>query len=572
MAGFGFHSTYAERFALQPAAWVADSLHATARPRPAQAQIKLSCHSITPRAFHRSQRGRVEWAKSPDRKGQSMLHVEHHSRKIGPPRWLGRGRLQSVTLHIPYGRVQTKEYPYVSTTRWTSEANKTEGAIQSGRTPCAWDLTGFVLPFSPYSDTMLFRLLNRVFGGHAGPAKEQPRGAESSPRSTQLNDVGDNDNAGKRECVSVTTDHAAWNEPTTKCQQYQVRYESLDRQRHEPNVPHQAELEGKARIQAEQDRNKTIVAQVSMEKDAIAMERQERNVLYQAELQDKAKIQRECDRYKATLDQVSMEKDAIAKERQQLRVMLEAERKEKDKITADCTKYREVAAGRIIEDGGPPNIQGRYRTMGEVLGGIKQAVTVTASEWAEDMSTNLGSQASAIPRILARVFVECHALVEHRRLEVYSFFLCGSMTANAATEMEENTAVFMRRHMRLHFDTMFPLRGQPQEDAYGAILDKFATWVSTALEGRITEEQVAGLLQSHQLRRLVTTYLDIMVNVTLQHPRLEFSDDCGQEQAFDVEVHANPIDGSILKRGETCVVVFPALPSQKKYVLPALGD
>lgn len=175
-----------------------------------------------------------------------------------------------------------------------------------------------------------------------------------------------------------------------------------------------------------------------------------------------------------------------------------------------------------------------------------------------------------LPRLLAQVFLSCHALVERRRLEIYWFFLNGSSAEqDMSIEMDQDTAEFMLRHMRAHFKTIFPLKGQQFEDAYGKVLSHLATWVADTLKLR-TQEEAADLLANSRLRSTVDSYLYILVSATLQHPRAEFTDDCGEEQAFDLKIHAESIDGDHVKQGDSCVVVFPSFPPEKRFIIPVV--
>jgi len=84
------------------------------------------------------------------------------------------------------------------------------------------------------------------------------------------------------------------------------------------------------------------------------------------------------------------------------------------------------------------------------------------------------------------------------------------------------------------------------------------------------QEEAADLLANSRLRSTVDSYLYILVSATLQHPRAEFTDDCGEEQAFDLKIHAESIDGDHVKQGDSCVVVFPSFPPEKRFIIPVV--
>ncbi|CAN0340250.1 unnamed protein product [Scytosiphon promiscuus] len=270
----------------------------------------------------------------------------------------------------------------------------------------------------------------------------------------------------------------------------------------------------------------------------------------------------------ARLQDLSQEKEKACNERHQLRALLQAECKAKAEVAGKLAKYEDAAAARTLIR--VENANALYLNKREIEMKIRQIVPTTAIEWAEEVSPKLDPEACVLPRLLAQVFSECYALVENRRLEICSFFLCGSnVEQTSAMEMDQDTADFMLRHMRAHFKTIFPLTGQHFEDAYGKIINRLATWVSATLESRTTEE-AAQLLASSRLRGIVESYLEIVVSAALQQPRAEFTDDCGEEQAFDLKVHAESICGAHVKHGNSCVVVFPSFPPQKRFVLPAV--
>ena len=269
------------------------------------------------------------------------------------------------------------------------------------------------------------------------------------------------------------------------------------------------------------------------------------------------------------LQSISREKDEISEKSQRLNVLLRGERQEKVEILAELARYKAAIATQIFDEKHVENDHALYLKKRQIKADVKQIMTVNAIEWAQEVFLKLDPK--ALPHLLARVFLECHALVEERRLEVHSFFLCGSnVHQDTATEMDLDTAKFMRRHMRLHFKNVFPVTGQQFEEAYVKVLNSLAGWMSESIDG-LTSQGAIELLGGSGLRGIMEVYLNILVSAALQHPREEFTDDCGQEQAFDRNIHAHSIDGDHLNHGDTCLVVFPSLPAQEKYVLPALG-
>ena len=65
-------------------------------------------------------------------------------------------------------------------------------------------------------------------------------------------------------------------------------------------------------------------------------------------------------------------------------------------------------------------------------------------------------------------------------------------------------------------------------------------------------------LMASELGPIVVDYIGIMVMCCLQRPAVIFSDDLGEVQRFDPEVHSEPIDGEPVGE-DSCIIVFPAL-------------
>lgn len=70
-------------------------------------------------------------------------------------------------------------------------------------------------------------------------------------------------------------------------------------------------------------------------------------------------------------------------------------------------------------------------------------------------------------------------------------------------------------------------------------------------------DAVYRALAASGLNKIVYEYLRITVYCCLQKPAVTFTDDLGNVERYNTEVHATPIDGE--QPGEWCVVVFPAL-------------
>lgn len=266
------------------------------------------------------------------------------------------------------------------------------------------------------------------------------------------------------------------------------------------------------------------------------------------------------------------DKNRAAEEQQRLNVLLQAERQENKMLLAKCNEYKGIIAASKILPPSVPNSQAKYlNSHQEIQAEIKQTLTVCVSEWAEGMCAQLGTHVSIVPQLLATIFSESQAEVERRRLEVHAFFLCGSDVPTTTT-MDQDTAEFMLKHMRLYFKEIFPLTGKNVEEACDRIANELAEPIRVAL-GSAALEEAGKLFRANSLRKIIKSYLYILVCATLQHPRTKFRGDCGQEQYFDPQIHAPSIDGDALLPGDKCVVVFPAMKaeaSDKGYILRAV--
>lgn len=71
-------------------------------------------------------------------------------------------------------------------------------------------------------------------------------------------------------------------------------------------------------------------------------------------------------------------------------------------------------------------------------------------------------------------------------------------------------------------------------------------------------DAVFRALVASELGNIVEDYIAIMVMCCLQQAAVSFTDDIGEVQSFNPEVHSAPIDG---EPGEdsSCIIVFPAL-------------
>eukprot|EP00752_Nemacystus_decipiens_P002181 g2076.t1 len=256
------------------------------------------------------------------------------------------------------------------------------------------------------------------------------------------------------------------------------------------------------------------------------------------------------------------------------------DRAEKEELAADRDRYKiivqDMTSKRLLAGG--TNIQAAFPTLLELQADIRKTLTVSVSEWIEDAAPVLHPSIS-IRTLLPQLFHACQDLVQRHHRGLKTFFVGGAGPACEDFEsvMDEATESFMRQHIRRHYRTLFPVTGSPLEKERRRRISQLAGDVLVSATRQQQELGVRHLVASG-LEQLVREYLLILVGALLQHPSVEFATDCGMEDVFDPNTHAESIDGDDVGVGEKCIVVFPALleqgeggslqPLNKKYVLP----
>lgn len=228
-------------------------------------------------------------------------------------------------------------------------------------------------------------------------------------------------------------------------------------------------------------------------------------------------------------------------------------------------------AARLLAGG--INIQAACATLPEIEALIRRALTVTVSEWIEDSTSSL-PPTFWITMVLPAIFFECRELVNGIVRKHTAFMEGGVGSEGGPSAMDEATVDIFRQHIRRHHRTLFPLAGESLQRACNEVVHKAAHFLVPTSSGKLSQE-----LMNTKLDRVVAEYLPIFVGVTLLHPPVVFSDNCGAVQSFNATVHAESIDGDAVHTGQACLVVFPALvaereggqgfqPVSKPYILP----
>lgn len=264
-------------------------------------------------------------------------------------------------------------------------------------------------------------------------------------------------------------------------------------------------------------------------------------------------------------------------------LLLQSERRSMFEMVAERDRFRDIILcqqqKKLLATG--TNIQAAYSTLLEIQANIRQTVTVGVSEWAEDTMAKLQPHDHILPHLLAQIFMHCNALVERRLRDHVSFFSGGGNVDISTCDMDQETADFMRDHLRRHYLTLFPLKGGDLQMACEQVFNGLGEWVADQVSNWTASFAKDHVLGNSGLNRVIEQYLVVLVNTSLQHPPVVFEGDCGTEQSFDPQIHADSIDGDALRAGDKCVVVFPALsaesetapsepkPVNKKFVLPA---
>lgn len=324
----------------------------------------------------------------------------------------------------------------------------------------------------------------------------------------------------------------------------------------------------------EEERSLAVQAQVHLHEE----QERVRKLSKQLDIEIR-KVRQAQHSYQQVQERLVHEKEQKRKVDEKLRmanVLRLSDRQERKELETDRNRYRNIVhdltSKRLLAGG--TNIQAAFPTLLEVLADIRRTLTVSVSEWIEEVSPMLDPNI-ALHDLLAQLFRVCQDVVKSQHGRFKSFFVGGAGAACKGSEpgMDESTASFMLRHMRHHYCTLFPVTGTPFKKACRGVISRLADGV----KDRIRHLQVAPGLE-----KVIQEYLLILVGGLLQHPPVEFANDCGMENDFDPKLHADSIDGDDVGAGEKCIVVFPALmkeiegeglqPLNKKYILPLSLD
>lgn len=287
--------------------------------------------------------------------------------------------------------------------------------------------------------------------------------------------------------------------------------------------------------------------------------------------------QESCDHTKERLAEETEQKRKVDEQLRTVEVLRLSDRQEKEELEADRDRYKaivqDMTSKRLLAGG--TNIQATFPTLLEVQADIRRTLTVSVSEWVEDASPEL-LPGITLQKLLTKLFSSCQDEVERYHGNFKTFFFGGAVAAYEGLEpnMDEATATFMRQHMRRHYRTLFPVADTPLQEVSRVVMARLA--------GDADPEAGIRHLVATGLETVIKEYLLILVGALLQHPPVEFANDCATEDVFDPKIHAESIDGDDVGAGDKCIVVFPALmaddrggeglqPLNKKYILPLLG-
>lgn len=135
----------------------------------------------------------------------------------------------------------------------------------------------------------------------------------------------------------------------------------------------------------------------------------------------------------------------------------------------------------------------------ELVDDVRRSLTGTVSQWMHDMQAACSPsirEALVLPWLLQKLFFLCTELIDERREELVAIFVGsagedGGLEKGSA-EMDSGTAAFMRRHLRRHHLTLFPLSGGNLKVATNKIMMSLAhrcvslIFVDQILTARVT--------------------------------------------------------------------------------------
>lgn len=132
--------------------------------------------------------------------------------------------------------------------------------------------------------------------------------------------------------------------------------------------------------------------------------------------------------------------------------------------------------GRSSSPGGP--------LLPELVDDVRRSLTGTVSQWMQDMQAACSPgirEALVLPWLLQKLFFLCTELIDERREELVTIFVGGQGGGGEdggleqrRVEMDSGTAGFMRRHLRRHHLTLFPLSGGSLKIATNKIMMSLA--------------------------------------------------------------------------------------------------
>ena len=269
------------------------------------------------------------------------------------------------------------------------------------------------------------------------------------------------------------------------------------------------------------------------------------------------------------LGQERAKTSTLSERLQKFKILLkseQAQRAEVEESKALCEAFlEEKTAHRLLGIG--INIQGTHQTLPEIESSIRQALTITVSEWVEQGSQGLVSFSKGnkwfIPQLLAQIFTLCKENVDGIRQHYVNMFL-GNVEGAVEENMEPDSAQFMRNHLQRHHLTLFPGRGINRDKACRLITTHLAGIIAGSVDGGLCHGMVNHALAESGVEKIMGQYIKILASCAVQHPTVSFSRDCHHMQSFDKKLHFEPVDGDgDLTRGGECMVIFPALLSEQ---------
>ena len=265
-----------------------------------------------------------------------------------------------------------------------------------------------------------------------------------------------------------------------------------------------------------------------------------------------------------SLGQERNEKAILTKNLQKCKILLKSEKAQRAEIEQSNIRreslLEEQTSRRLLGVG--INIQGSYQTLPEIEASIRNTLTTTVSEWAEQGCHGLFNISKNdtwfIPRVLGSLFTLCKEHVDGLHQQYVDTFL-GKVEGAAEDDMDPETAHFMRNHLRRHYLTLFSAVGAASLMTCRCTMTHLGNIMTDMDEGACPDRATRTLVASG-LEKITGQYLGILASCAVQYPAISFSDDCSRVQPFDKQLHFEPIDGDgDVAMGGQCMVIFPAL-------------